>query len=166
MRVSFAALIVSVVVFGCEKSNPVNYDRLNESLLASLKANLGSDAPAGITVVEKGSLKSEKVVIDSIAGPPFTTFYTYNLNIKSLTSVFVTLDGKTDVAFMLYEVLDNGSTFNLISFDDENASSALLGYVDSSFLLITLEKGTYVIVVLSSQNAAYRLETQWTVFSR
>jgi hypothetical protein len=77
--------------------------------------------------------------------------------------VTVTVDGESDIFFLLMEVINNGTDFTIVGNNDDDGDSPIDGYDDRSQEKISLKEGRYLVVIaaLLTVPEQYRLQVEW-----
>ena len=107
-------------------------------------------------VIENGDVKTGQVKNDDdVSIVEFT--------LEKDAEVTVTVDGESDIFFLLIEVINNGTEFTVVGDNDDDGDSPVDGYDDRSQEKMSLKKGRYLVVIGTWEMPPeqYRLQVEW-----
>ena len=107
-------------------------------------------------VIENGDVKTGRVENDDDAN-----IVEFTLEIDA--EVTVTVDGESDIFFLLIEVINNGTEFTKLGDNDDDGDSPIDGYDDRSQEKMSLKIGRYLVVIGTWEMPPeqYRLLVEW-----
>ena len=109
-----------------------------------------------VGVIENGHVKTGQVENDDDAN-------IVEFTLVKDAEVTVTVDGESDIFFLLIKVINDGTDFTIVSNNDEDDDSPIEGYDDRSQEKISLKEGRYLVVIGNWGTAPekYQLQVEW-----